>query len=138
MSIFEDIYNWLAQRNVGELLGLRWDPEKDKKFQHQRLIDNAESWLYSMDMAEKELSQGNIQTAGHLAYRALEQFPDANLSITKEVVTRAKSIIARLPEDFNPPVPMIGLWTNSFARGKRPRVTRSVQWLGRAGFRQRG
>lgn len=106
MSIFDDIYNWFARRNIGEFLGLAWDPEKDKNFQRELVIRKAEDWVESMDKAEKELAQGNVELAGRLAYKTLERFPYANLPITKEFHERARRIIAQLPLDFKPPAPM--------------------------------
>jgi hypothetical protein len=106
MTIFEDLYNWLAQRNIGEMIGLRWDPDKDKKYQRARLIRNAESMREWVVEAEMKLAQGNIPQAGFAAHRILQSLPDAKLPITSEVLARAKAIIAQLPADFVPPPPV--------------------------------
>lgn len=87
------------------MLGLIWDPEKDERYQRERLIRNAESWLFNMDLADKNLAKGNVQAAGNWAYEALEHFPEASLPILREVHARARSIIAQLPSDFKPPAP---------------------------------
>jgi hypothetical protein len=111
MSIFDDLYNWLAQRNIGAWLGLIWDPEKDKKHQRERAIRRAMMsavlWKHKLTGAEAELAGGNLQEANRLAQRALHEVPDIDLEITNEVRAKARSIIARLPVDMDlvPPTP---------------------------------
>jgi hypothetical protein len=110
MSILKDIYNWLAQRNIGAMLGLKWDPQKDERYQRERQARNAMMMAYPwltrhLPQAEQELGNGNVQEAQRLAYRALEVIPDSDVPIAQEARAKARSIIARLPTNMEPPPP---------------------------------
>lgn len=105
MGILNSIYNWLARRNIGQVVGLKWDPSSDEKYQRSLLIQKAEMELAFLGSAERLLSEGNYEKAGFHAYRAMEGIPDIGLPITNEVLARARSIIAVLPPGFEPPDP---------------------------------
>jgi len=109
MGIFDDMYNWLAQRNIGAWFGLRWDPAKDQKYQRKRQTDRAvgmaEVYTSKLQDAETALAKGDYREASRIAYRALEVVSDCGLPITSRVRSRARGIISRLPPEIQAPPP---------------------------------
>jgi hypothetical protein len=109
MSILDDMHNWLAQRNIGTWLGLKWDPAKDYKWQRKRQTERAvimaEAYTPKLQSAETALARGDYQEASRTAYRALELVPDCGHPMTTRVRSKARSIISRLPPDIEAPPP---------------------------------
>lgn len=103
MSLLGDLYNLIAQRNLGQLLGMKWEPDRDIRHQRERFMKHVTGQLELLNVAKGLLQNGDIRGAGATAYSTFALFPFAIVPELVEAHELANEIIAGLPEDYAPP-----------------------------------
>jgi len=110
MGTGKRIHNWLARRNLGSWLGMEWDSAKDEAYQaerrHNNLTMDVQLAPARLESAERALQRSDYAEASRIAHRTLwrlEADDDGRVPEAKQLMSRAKSIIAKLPPNTSIP-----------------------------------
>jgi hypothetical protein len=104
MSPFNQLYNWMARRRIGQWLGVTWDPNRDSA--HQRQLDPDRACMTELMqrtrlvLAEQALADGRSEEAAEMARVALaslQEIADTGMPGVPELITRARRILAVFP-----------------------------------------
>lgn len=102
MRIFRSLYNWLAQRNLGALLGMKWNPEFDPDFQakQKRQRDDymgEQALLVTIPKAWAALEQGDYERVATLANRIISDLQGTKSSIARKAIRESQYILSKIP-----------------------------------------
>ncbi len=111
MGIFKGIYNWLAQRNSGQAVGMQWEPSMDTG-RLQRSKENSDNMAAEdalqlrLPDAQQFIATGNYETAHKRVNRVLLELPlNSNSPLVKQARNEAQRILAITSAHVQEPEP---------------------------------
>jgi len=98
MGIFNAIYNYLAQRNIGAWMGMRWNPEKDVRYQREMNLfsDNlaaTQALQVTLPNAQEALQLNDYEKAYWSARRLLADLEGSSSPLAGEAMKEAQRIL---------------------------------------------